>query len=139
MTDSAAATRSRVQAMREEQETRDLEDEDEEDVSLDESDEDKESVVASGFGDDDEEGNDSSLEQLLAQRSAARRGSDETDESDDLMSLASEREPPLRGEALNPRLIPVKDRQEFVCKRCFLVKARSQLADIERMLCRDCI
>jgi hypothetical protein len=124
--------------MRENQEMKDLEDE-EEDVSLDEEGEDKDSVVASGFGDDDEEGDDSSLEQLLAQRSAARRGSDETEETDDLMSLASEREPSLRTESLNPRLIPVKDRQEFVCKRCFLVKARSQLADAESVLCRDCV
>ena len=27
---------------------------------------------------------------------------------------------------------------EFVCKRCFLVKHRSQLADKKRTLCRDC-
>ena len=124
--------------MREKQEMKDLDNEDEEDVSLDD-DEDDESAAASGFGDDDDEGDDSSLEQLLAQRSAARRAADEPEENEDLMALASEREPPLRGEALNPRLIPVKDRQEFVCKRCFLVKARSQLADAERMLCRDCV
>jgi hypothetical protein len=124
--------------MRENQEMKDLDNEEEEDASLDDE-EDDESAAASGFGDDDEEGDDSSLEQLLAQRSAARRASDEPEENEDLMALASEREPPLRGEALNPRLIPVKDRQEFVCKRCFLVKARSQLADAERMLCRDCV
>lgn len=124
--------------MREKQEMKDLDNEDEEDVSLDD-DEDDESAAASGYTDDDEEGDDSSLEQLLAQRSAARRAADEPEENEDLMALASEREPPLRGEALNPRLIPVKDRQEFVCKRCFLVKARSQLADAERMLCRDCV
>jgi hypothetical protein len=124
--------------MRENQEMKDLDNEDDEDASLDD-DEDDESAAASGFGDDDEEGDDSSLEQLLAQRSAARRASDEPEENEDLMALASEREPPLRGESLNPRLIPVKDRQEFVCKRCFLVKARSQLADAERVLCRDCV
>jgi Domain of unknown function (DUF4193) len=124
--------------MRENQEMKDLDNEEEEDASLDDE-EDDESAAASGFGDDDEEGDDSSLEQLLAQRSAARRASDEPEENEDLMALASEREPPLRGEALNPRLIPVKDRQEFVCKHCFLVKARSQLADAERMLCRDCV
>jgi hypothetical protein len=125
--------------MREEQEMKDLDNEEEEDASLDDDDEDDESAAASGFADDEEEGDDSSLEQLLAQRSAARRALDEPEENEDLMALASEREPPLRGEALNPRLIPVKDRQEFVCKRCFLVKARSQLADAERMLCRDCV
>ena len=124
--------------MRENQEMKDLDNEVEEDADLDD-DEDDESAAASGIGDDDDEGDDSSLEQLLAQRSAARRAADEPEENEDLMALASEREPPLRGEALNPRLIPVKDRQEFVCKRCFLVKARSQLADAERMLCRDCV
>jgi Domain of unknown function (DUF4193) len=124
--------------MRENQEMKDLDNEDEEDASLDD-DEDDASAAASGFTDDDEEGDDSSLEQLLAQRSAARRASDEPEENEDLMALASEREPPLRGESLNPRLIPVKDRQEFVCKSCFLVKARSQLADAQRMLCRDCV
>jgi hypothetical protein len=28
---------------------------------------------------------------------------------------------------------------EFVCKSCFLVKHRSQLADTRRQLCRDCV
>ena len=124
--------------MRENQEMKDLDNEEEEDASLDDEDDD-DSAAASAFGGDDEEGDDSSLEQLLAQRSATRRASDEPEENEDLMALASEREPPLRGESLNPRLIPVKDRQEFVCKGCFLVKARSQLADAERILCRDCV
>jgi len=27
---------------------------------------------------------------------------------------------------------------EFICKKCYLVKHRSQLKDKARMLCRDC-
>jgi len=28
---------------------------------------------------------------------------------------------------------------EFVCKSCYLVKHRSQLADKRKMFCRDCV
>jgi hypothetical protein len=28
--------------------------------------------------------------------------------------------------------------EEFVCRSCFLVKRRTQLADPEQMWCRDC-
>jgi hypothetical protein len=77
-------------------------------------------------------------EELLAQR-AARRTPDETDEEgDDIMALTSEKEPATR-EPLPSRVIPIRDKQEFVCSRCHLVKARSQLADESRLLCRDCV
>jgi hypothetical protein len=36
------------------------------------------------------------------------------------------------------RVLP-KQPGEFVCQSCFLVKSHSQLADPERMLCRDCV
>ncbi len=114
---------------------------------LEEGDEDLEELddpeeVAAGLAmapDDDEESDDASLEELLAQRSAGRRASSDSDEEDDdIMSLSSE--PALTGtEVIRTKVIPVKDRQEFVCKRCYLVKARSQLSDEERMLCRDCV
>ena len=32
-----------------------------------------------------------------------------------------------------------KQRDEFVCQSCFLVKHPSQLADAGRMYCRDCV
>ena len=35
------------------------------------------------------------------------------------------------------KVLPVQH-NEFVCKSCFLVKHRSQLADRRRTLCRDC-
>jgi hypothetical protein len=79
-----------------------------------------------------------SLDELLAQRAAARRGGDEVEDDDDIMALASERTEKLT-EASTARVIPIKDRQEFVCNRCHLVKAKSQLADPQRGLCRDCV
>jgi hypothetical protein len=79
----------------------------------------------------------SSLDQLLAQRAAARRGTDEADDEDDIMALASERDVPVAEPVA--RVLPLKERQEFVCARCHLVKARSQLADANRGLCRDCV
>jgi hypothetical protein len=54
------------------------------------------------------------------------------------MALSSEAKTPLR-EPLPTRVIPIRDREEFVCSRCHLVKAKVQLADAERMLCRDCV
>lgn len=35
--------------------------------------------------------------------------------------------------------IPPKRPGEFVCRSCFLVKHPSQLADVERILCADCV
>ncbi len=119
------------------------EDEIENDEELDddaelEGDEDDEELALAGSDDEDEE-DESSLEELLAQRAAARRGTDETEDEDELMGLSSEPDaiPPL--EPIPARVIPLKDRQEFVCSRCRLVKARVQLADADRGLCRDCV
>jgi hypothetical protein len=36
-------------------------------------------------------------------------------------------------------IVPRRHRGEFVCRGCFLVKARSQLADAHRHLCLDCV
>jgi hypothetical protein len=38
----------------------------------------------------------------------------------------------------NERVLP-KQPDEFVCRSCFLVKHPSQLADKNKMLCRDCV
>ena len=40
-------------------------------------------------------------------------------------------------EPIDTRVVPIQE-TEFTCKRCFLVKHRSQLADKKRTLCRDC-
>jgi hypothetical protein len=47
-----------------------------------------------------------------------------------------EEEPDDRGEG-GTRIVPRRE-NEFLCKSCFLVLPRHQLADEERMLCRDC-
>jgi hypothetical protein len=88
--------------------------------------------------DDEDGGGATSLDELLAQRAATRRGGDEADDDDDIMALASERDHGIADSAA-ARVIPIKDRQEFVCNRCHLVKAKSQLADAQRGLCRDCV
>lgn len=87
--------------------------------------------------DEDEDSDEASLEELLAQRASSRRGADDVEEEDDIMALSSEKDTPAVT-ALPSKVIPIKDQQEFVCKSCYLVKARSQLADPERMYCRDC-
>lgn len=99
----------------------------------------EEEEAALATDEDDDDSDESSLEELLAKRSATRRAADEPEEDEDILSsLASEQEPAIP-EALPTKVIPVKDRLEFVCARCHLVKARSQLADAERQLCRDCV
>lgn len=102
-----------------------------------EEDEDDDEVLSAAEGEEEEE---ASLEELLAQRAAARRGpEEEEDETDDIMALASEPVTPVVTETLPAKIIPIKDHQEFVCNSCHLVKARVQLADEERGLCRDCV
>jgi hypothetical protein len=36
-------------------------------------------------------------------------------------------------------IVPRRHRGEFLCRACFLVKARTQLADSRRHLCADCL
>ncbi|MDQ3940633.1 MAG: DUF4193 family protein [Actinomycetota bacterium] len=125
------------QLISEPEEHKEPEDDEEDLEDLDEDPEEVEAKLALAT-DDDEETDESSLDELLSQRAAARRGSDEQDDDDDIMALASEKEPKI-AEVIPPRVIPIKDREEFVCNRCHLVKARSQLADDKRGLCRDCV
>lgn len=121
--------------MPEQEEKEELED----DEDLEDLDEDPEEVEAKlALSTDDDESEESSLDELLSQRAAARRGTDESNDEDDIMSLASEKEPDVIKEVIPAVVIPVKDRHEFVCKQCHLVKLRAQLKDEERMLCRDC-
>jgi hypothetical protein len=112
-----------------------VEDEDEESAEAEE--EDDEVVEDEDEADEVVDDSDStSLEELLAQRTASRQVSDDPDEDEDLLALSSE----ARRKASPPKSItPIRNREEFVCKRCFLLKPKVQLADSERMLCRDCV
>jgi len=115
----------------------DLVEEDEEE-SAEAEEENDEAVEDEDEADDVVDDSDStSLEELLAQRTASRQVSDDPDEDEDLLALSSE----ARRKASPPKskVTPLRNREEFVCKRCFLLKPKVQLADSERMLCRDCV
>ena len=67
------------------------------------------------------------LDVVLRERTVAA-GLEEDEEEDD--------EPDDRGEA-GTKIVPRRE-NEFLCKSCFLVLPRHQLADEKRMICRDC-
>lgn len=110
-----------------------------EDETDDDTSESDDSDAGAALDDDEEEGDQASLEELVAQRAAGRKAADETeDDSDDIMALASEPIEPV-GEPLPTTVVPISEQKEFVCKSCYLVKPRVQLADAERGYCRDCV
>jgi hypothetical protein len=77
-----------------------------------------------------------SIQDLLAKQESAteQAEADVEEEEDATVALRSdERLEPLD----SSRIVPIQS-SEFMCKRCFLVKHRSQLADKKKMLCRDC-
>ena len=129
-----SATTSEPEDFESPEEVDDLEQVEEVEVLEDEDDEETVALAP----DEDEEGA-ASLDELLAQRAASRRGSDDADDDDDdIMALATERHDKTT-DIIVPRVVPIQDRAEFVCDRCHLVKAKSQLADAQRGLCRDCV
>jgi Domain of unknown function (DUF4193) len=90
-------------------------------------------------GEDDEESPEASLDEILTPRPSPRRGREEPEEEEDIISALVPDRDLVSIEPLPSVVVPIKDRQEFVCNNCHLVKARSQLADAERGLCRDCV
>ncbi len=110
---------------------------DDEDVEVGDDEEEDDEAALAAEGDEDE-GDQASLEELIAQRAAGRKAADDSDEDTDIMSLASERDEPIV-EALPTKVAPVRDQKEFVCKSCYLVKPRVQMADTKREYCRDCV
>jgi hypothetical protein len=74
-----------------------------------------------------------SIQDMLVKQEA--RAEEEEAEDEDEAAVALTRDDRL--EPLDTRVVPMQT-TEFVCKRCFLVKHRSQLADKKRTLCRDC-
>ena len=112
----------------------DLEDsEDLEEVEDEEEGEEDGDAPAPAAKDAEPEGEvESSLEELIAKKEDRKPG--EEDDDDESM-LAVERDERL--EPLAVKVVPPQP-TEFVCKRCHLVKHRSQLKDRAKMLCRDC-
>ena len=83
-------------------------------------------VAAPASGDEDVE----SIQDILVKQEAR----DEAEEEDDsVLNLTREE----RLEPLAVKVVPPQP-TEFICKKCYLVKHRSQLKDKAKMLCRDC-
>jgi hypothetical protein len=76
-----------------------------------------------------------SIQDLLVKQEAAAVVEEEAEDEEEVL-VALTREERL-AEPLEARVVPMQS-TEFMCKRCFLVKHRSQLADKKKMLCRDC-
>jgi hypothetical protein len=89
--------------------------------------------------DDEAESGDTSLDEILTARPSPRRGREEPEEEEDIISALVPDPELVVVEQLPSTVAPIKDHQEFVCSNCHLVKAKSQLADEARGLCRDCV
>ena len=76
-----------------------------------------------------------SIHEVL-EKQEARDDEDEADEEEPVVAIATTKGDE-RLEPIEARVVPIQS-TEFVCKHCFLVKHRSQLADKRRMFCRDC-
>jgi hypothetical protein len=74
-----------------------------------------------------------SIQVMLTKQEAAEEAAEEEEE----VALPLTKEEKLAGDQADTRVVPMQE-TEFVCKRCFLVKHRGQLADKKKMLCRDC-
>lgn len=80
-----------------------------------------------------QEETETSLDEILAKKGEEGAAPEEDGEEEPIASPGSSD----RVEALPVKVAPQQP-TEFVCKKCFLVKHRSQLADGKRMICRDC-
>ncbi len=78
---------------------------------------------------------ETSLEELL-QRREQRPEAVEDDEEEALLEAMDEREGTAT-ETLTVKVVPPQP-SEFTCRKCFLLKHNTQLADKRRLLCRDC-
>ena len=76
---------------------------------------------------------EASLDELIAKKAERPTPIDDDDEDEALLAAGRDE----ARESLTTKVLPVQQ-NEFVCKNCFLVKHRSQLADRRRQLCRDC-
>ncbi|GAC1410831.1 MAG: hypothetical protein NVSMB57_04950 [Actinomycetota bacterium] len=88
-------------------------------------------MVAMVDDEEESEGTEASLDELLAKR--AEEKADE--EEDDALDLTRGEEGP---ESLGTIKVVPQQADEFTCRNCFLVKHRSQLSDKKKMICRDC-
>jgi hypothetical protein len=71
-----------------------------------------------------------SIQDILVKQEAREEAEEE---DDSVLNLTREE----RLEPLAVKVVPPQP-TEFICKKCYLVKHRSQLKDRAKMLCRDC-
>ena len=93
----------------------------------------EEEEVAEAEAEDSEEG-EASLDEILASKPEERAAPEEEEDEESILSLGREE----RIETLSVKVVPPDPSKEFTCRKCYLVKHRSQLADKNRMYCRDC-
>jgi Domain of unknown function (DUF4193) len=80
-----------------------------------------------------------SIQDLLAKQESQEEAAEE-EEDETPAAAAAAAAVPAGDDRLEPaeaRVIPMQA-TEFMCRNCFLVKHRSQLADKKKMFCRDC-
>jgi len=80
---------------------------------------------------DDEDDVEASLDVILKEKLVVVDDEDEEEDADE----ATEQDERVDA---GTKVLP-KRPDEFVCQSCYLVKHPSQLADAERLLCRDCV
>jgi hypothetical protein len=109
--------------------------EEEEEFPVDTDDEDGDEDGEGAEAEADDETGDASLEEILTKKPEDRPAPEEEEEEEDsILSLGREE----RIETLSVKVVPPDPNKEFTCRKCYLVKHRSQLADKKRMYCRDC-
>jgi hypothetical protein len=77
---------------------------------------------------------EASLDEIIAKKADETAPEEEAEEESVLETGRGDE----RVEPLAVKVVPQQP-TEFVCKSCYLVKHRSQLADKRRMHCRDCV
>ena len=118
----------------EEREDEDVETEEENLDDLEPTEEDLEDAAEPA---DPEAADVESIQDVLEKQEAQDDADDADEEEAVVPASAATTKADDRIEPLDARVVPMQS-TEFVCKNCYLVKHRSQLADKRRMFCRDC-
>jgi hypothetical protein len=79
-------------------------------------------------------GDAESIQEMLTKQEA-REEEEHEDEDEPVVTRVKDEHPESTLDST--RVVPMQD-SEFQCRKCFLVKNRSQLADKKKILCRDC-
>jgi hypothetical protein len=80
-------------------------------------------------------GGDAESIQDMLTKQEAREEEEHEEEEEPVVTLAKDDHPESTLDST--RVVPMQE-TEFQCRKCFLVKNRSQLANKKKILCRDC-